>query len=320
MIVVWMCLFHNICDVGRRSFEESQELLRRSSAEKNASPSTSGTSPFPFPTTVDGGGAAHAGNSSSDGTNAIGVGAEGGRAGTALSVEVRRALLSSTFEHVLGGGLRELVRDVERAVARCTSRLVGLATVGHGYKRGRKAQVDTNVGRRSFHARVFQRRRRAIVRIGGSFLSCFFCVSEPCRGDARNHCFSSLDTSGRSGSSWPRDWPRDSTLLLCLRFLRGMQIGWDFPTRTLLYLVCTILNDDVFHRAHPTTLTGMIFSSIVAFMWSNNVSEYCILLHRSEVPFNHPPCRFFFFCRTRAADKNAVGMRTHARKWVSRTW
>ncbi|CAN0231366.1 unnamed protein product [Ectocarpus sp. 4 AP-2014] len=41
-------------------------------------------------------------------------------AGLALSMEARHALLSSTYEHVLGDGLRALVRDVERAVSRCT--------------------------------------------------------------------------------------------------------------------------------------------------------------------------------------------------------
>ncbi|CBJ31462.1 expressed unknown protein [Ectocarpus siliculosus] len=35
-------------------------------------------------------------------------------------MEARHSLLSSTYEHVLGGGLRALVRDVERAVSRCT--------------------------------------------------------------------------------------------------------------------------------------------------------------------------------------------------------
>ncbi|CAN0354766.1 unnamed protein product [Ectocarpus sp. 12 AP-2014] len=41
-------------------------------------------------------------------------------AGLALSMEARHSLLSSTYEHVLGDGLKALVRDVERAVSRCT--------------------------------------------------------------------------------------------------------------------------------------------------------------------------------------------------------
>lgn len=43
-----------------------------------------------------------------------------------LSTEAKGALLSVIYEHVLGDGLRGLVEDVERAVARCTSRFVQL--------------------------------------------------------------------------------------------------------------------------------------------------------------------------------------------------
>lgn len=57
------------------------------------------------------------------GSGGVGV-AAGGGAGVALSMEARHALLSSTYEYVLGHGLRELVRDVERAVSRCTCRYV----------------------------------------------------------------------------------------------------------------------------------------------------------------------------------------------------
>lgn len=51
----------------------------------------------------------------------VGVGIGGG---VSLSMEARHALLSSTYEYVLGHGLRELVKDVDRAVSRCTFRYV----------------------------------------------------------------------------------------------------------------------------------------------------------------------------------------------------
>ncbi|CAM9521750.1 unnamed protein product [Ascophyllum nodosum] len=43
------------------------------------------------------------------------------KGGIALSMQARHALLSSTYEYVLEEGLRGLVKDVELAVARCTS-------------------------------------------------------------------------------------------------------------------------------------------------------------------------------------------------------
>lgn len=52
--------------------------------------------------------------------------------GVALSMQARHALLSSTYEHVLGEGMRVLVKDVERAVARCTSRCNVVSSDGCG--------------------------------------------------------------------------------------------------------------------------------------------------------------------------------------------
>ncbi|CAN0466229.1 unnamed protein product, partial [Laminaria digitata] len=129
--------------LGRLSFEESQHFLLQPppTSDLNASSSTANPSPTSLPgaTTPPGfattaaaaaglgdRGATAAAAGSGSGEVGVGVGAGGGvgggGAGVALSMEARHALLSSTYEYVLGNGLRELVRDVERAVSRCTCR------------------------------------------------------------------------------------------------------------------------------------------------------------------------------------------------------
>ncbi|CAM9709360.1 unnamed protein product, partial [Scytosiphon promiscuus] len=122
--------------LGRLSFEESQELLRRTnpapggdSGISNNEDANNGrdysTDPSVAPNGVPLSGtaaaAAAAATREAPTESASSSSSErGGTAGVALSMEARHALLSSTYEHVLGDGLRALVRDVERAVSRCT--------------------------------------------------------------------------------------------------------------------------------------------------------------------------------------------------------
>lgn len=141
---------------GRLSFEESRELLRRTNttasgnsgndtdndADESAAPFSNGTprpSPSPSPSRSPASTAAAAAAQapptappvpppalSDAGRGCPSGGSRVGTAGLALSMEARHALLSATYEHVLGDGLRALVRDVERAVSRCTCRYVVL--------------------------------------------------------------------------------------------------------------------------------------------------------------------------------------------------
>lgn len=108
---------------GRLSFEESRELLREttpvpgegSSSSSNNNNDNHDQNTYSFAPTR--------GSSPTTTASPPGVTAErGGTAGVTLSMEARHALLSSTYEHVLGDGLKALVRDVERAVSRCTRR------------------------------------------------------------------------------------------------------------------------------------------------------------------------------------------------------
>ncbi|CAN0268024.1 unnamed protein product [Ectocarpus sp. 8 AP-2014] len=120
--------------LGRLSLEESQELLLRRSNDDDITPGSStetaaslpdgnpGMMPSPSTTTTT-----TARNGVPPPPAAVRQGAgpsdwSGGAAtaGLALSMEARHSLLSSTYEHVLGDGLRALVWDVERAVSRCT--------------------------------------------------------------------------------------------------------------------------------------------------------------------------------------------------------
>ncbi|CAM9163607.1 unnamed protein product [Ectocarpus sp. 13 AM-2016] len=122
--------------LGRLSLEESQELLLRRTNDDDITPGSSTEtaaslpdgnpgmmpSPSPPPTTTTRNGvqippppaAVRQGAGASDWSGGAAT------AGLALSMEARHSLLSSTYEHVLGDGLRALVRDVERAVSRCT--------------------------------------------------------------------------------------------------------------------------------------------------------------------------------------------------------
>jgi len=108
---------HAASGAGRLSFEESRELLER------ANPAASGDADDDDTDATSPTAAAEAPGQAPSPLAASEAGStcpRGGGGGLALSMEARHALLSATYEHVLGDGLRALVRDVERAVSRCT--------------------------------------------------------------------------------------------------------------------------------------------------------------------------------------------------------
>ncbi|CAM9641917.1 unnamed protein product [Ectocarpus fasciculatus] len=118
--------------LGRLSLEESQELLLRRSNDDDTPPGSStetaasfpgenpGMIPTPPPPSTTRNGVPPLSAAVPQGAGPSDLSGGAATAGLALSMEARHALLSSTYEHVLGDGLRALVRDVERAVSRCT--------------------------------------------------------------------------------------------------------------------------------------------------------------------------------------------------------
>eukprot|EP00903_Cladosiphon_okamuranus_P018185 g16730.t1 len=122
--------------LGRLSFEESRELLQGgktatasgnhgngTDSDESATPPSDGNPRSPVSAAAAS--SRHTAETTARGATRLGDGGGrssggGGTAGLALSMEARHALLSATYEHVLGDGLRALVRDVQRAVSRCT--------------------------------------------------------------------------------------------------------------------------------------------------------------------------------------------------------